>query len=1329
MKYTCFKSNIDLNGRDRERNDHQNMKRIIKLLTAASLLGCMTASLFVASAAAPEEATMPSEQEIITTVGILGIMNGDYYGDLHLDSYVTRAEFTKMALCTSALKDSANKSSQISPFSDVKPTHWASGYIVTAVSNNYIRGYVDGTFRPDRQVTLEEAATVILRILGYSELDSGKYPDSQLAKYEELNLDNMIIAQRGEPMTRRDCMYLMYNALCSETKSGVTHCQTIGHTTDSNGRIDYLNLISENMEGPVTVDAGGSYTEKVGIEFARATFYRDGEASDASELRLYDLVYYNRDVRTIWAYSDKTMGTVNSVSIAGITNTSPDYDGKAATSSTGYATSQTTYSSTTTNPDGKVTSSSQQSYATGGAGTDTYTSTGGDTTRVTTTTTSAPSSNSIIVDGATYKLSTDEVIRKFSSYGELKCDDFVMLMLDKDGNVGDAVIADRAMFDTYITDEEDKSSIIGASLKGPYTVTDPDKLELPFDAQTAEYYVGGKKISGNKLEKYDVYYYSVPFRSVWAYRESASGIVDSIYTGDVVTKSDNYKGNPPMYSDTIIVSGKTYSLGNEKVKYKFSAYGEITVDDFVLLLMDKGGNVADAVILDGETDSFLDEEDRIEIMDSTLKGPYTAMGMETVAKAVSFDLESAEIFYGTKKLSPSDIRKYDIFYYSEPFKSVWIYRNTEIGIIDSVNVSGVTSTSTRYEGTAAISGGIVLSGKNYTLGSDTVKNKFSAYGSFAPDDFVMLLLDKNGYVADVVYADSDILDSFLDEDDDRVALINSTLKGPYVLKSGESFGEKIPFDLYDAKIYAGTKTVSASYVKTNDVYYYSEPFNSVWIYRDTASGFVNSILPSREDPTSIIVGTKTYTLDGSTVKQQFSNFGSFEEDDFVTVLLGNGGTAVYATIGDIYDYLENNDDGVTYADLVAQSMDGPIIVKPGKDWEASIPFDTEEATFFRKNSTVDKSVIKDYDVLYYSKALSSVWVYTDKATGRFEAAAPSRILPTSVTISGKSYIIEGSGAAHAFSNMGSYKFGDMVTVLLGKDGGIVGVISGSDNVETLYGFITAFGEGTYQRPNGTEYTAENITIMGTDTQSYTYEYDDSGFTKGDFVSVTYIDGKPRITKLTSGVNASLASTVNSLIASGNIADDAVLLDVYVTTDSDSIENKTVTYSELYPSRLIGVKLTASNIYYAKTENGMLTELILKDFTGDIYTYGIVTTERSGSDFEYRMITGGTKTEISINPGYGTPSLGAAKFTLKGGKYIVKNLDGVEIAKENFGRGYSTAGGKTYNYASNVQYYIKTNIREYTSTTYDDILEGDYKITAYYDDTEVNGGRVRIIVAE
>lgn len=1247
------------------------IKKLLSVITAV-VIGVLSA-VFCVSAAKPEMSTMPSEQEIITTVGILGIMNGDYYGDLHLDDYVTRAEFTKITLCTSSLKDSVNSSGQISPFSDVLPSHWASGYIITAVSNNYLRGYVDGTFRPDKYVTLEEAATVMLRVLGYSGLDSGKYPDAQLAKYTELNMNNGISALRGQALTRRECMYLAYNVLCTETSTGQTQCQTLGYTTDSNGRIDYLALISSNMEGPVTVNADGSYTDRIGIEYARARFYRDGKPVAAQALEVYDQVYYNRDIRTVWAYSDKTMGLVNSVCVAGISSVSPDYSGAAA---------------------------------------------GGD-------------SNSIIVNGTAYKLGNDEVSRKFATDGSIKCDDFVMLMLDKDGNVGDAVIADRAMFERYITDREDKTAIMDSSLKGPYTVMDTQNMGLPFDVSAASVYVDGKNASASDIQKYDIYYYSVPFYSVWVYRDSESGIVNAVNTGGVVTKSDNYNGTVPAGNDTIIVSGNTYSLGTEEVKYKFSGYGSISPDDFVLLLLDRNGNVADAVMLEGDILGYIDEDDRADVIDSTVKGPYTVTDPASVSREVPFDIAKADIYYGTKKIAASDIKEYDIYYYSEPFSTLWIYRDTAIGMVDSVNASGVITNSANYDGVSATPGGIVLGGRNYTLGNSTVTNKLTPYGPFSADDFVMLLLDKNGNVADIVEADSGILEKFLDENDDRVALIDSTLKGPYVLQQGETFGDKIPFGLDNAKLYLGTKAVTKDKIKTNDVYYYSVPFESVWVYRDTATGFVNSISPSREAPTAVTVGTKVYTLEGASAKQQFSNFGLYEQDDFVTLLLGKGGTAVYATEGDILEYVNNNDEGVTFADLAAQSMKGPVVVKPGSDWEAKIPFDVSDAVFYRKNSEAQKSDIRDRDVLYYSKALSTVWIYSDKATGVFESVLPNRISPSSVVVSGKTYTLESTGASFALSNLGSFKYGDTVTLLLGKDGGVVDVISGSENAESIYGFITSFGTGTYTRPNGTTYTAENITVMATDTQTYTYEYEDDYFTKGDFVSVTYIDGKVNITKIKGGVTSSQATNINNLIMAGSFADDAVLLDVYVTTDLDSIDNKTVAYKTMYPSRLSGVKLEAGDIYYAKTENGQITELILKDFTGDIHTYGILTAERgtSADNLKYSMITDSGKTVIRVNTSNGKPAIGAARFILRNDTYRVTNLEGAEVAKEDFMRGYSISDGKTYNYASDVQFYIKNGVRDFEPTTYDDIISGDYRITVYYDDIRSAGGLVRIIVAE
>ncbi|MBR5309355.1 MAG: S-layer homology domain-containing protein [Clostridia bacterium] len=1095
------------------------MKKITKILLGTCLALAVSVMVLAGgvSAAKPELATMPPEEDVITVVGILGIMNGDYYGNLNLDNYVTRAEFTKMALNASSLKNSVNTASRVSPFADVSSSHWASGYIVTAVTNGYLRGYADGSFKPSGNVTLEEAVTVMLRILGYTELDSGKYPSAQLSKYTDMKLDNRIPAVQGQALTRRECMYLIYNCLCAETKNGNIHCQTLGYSADSNGRIDYLALINSNMQGPVTVYDDGKYTEAVGLDLSSATIYRDGKEISASDIKPYDQVYYNRDIRTVWCFSEKAVGTVNAITVAGITSTSEDYT------------------------------------ASGSANAD-----------------------SIVIDGKSYQLGNTAISHKLSqSAGQFKCDDFVMLMLDKDGKAGDIVHANEDIFNTYVTKDEDKLAVMDAARKGPYVVTDTARVK----------------------------------------------------------------------------------------------------------------------------------------------------------DAIPFDLAGASIYYGTKTVSASDISLYDVYYYSEPFKSVWLYRDNAIGIVDAVNVSGVTSVSDRYSGSSPASGAVIISGKSYTLGNEDVKYKLSAYGSFGTDDFVMVLLDKNGAVADIVNADSTIVEKFLDEDDDRVALINSTLKGPYILKDGETLGEKLPFDMSGVKIYHGTKVVDVSYAKANDVYYYSEPFASIWIYRDTATGFVNAVSPSRENPTSITVGSKNYTLDGATVKQQFSNFGTFEVDDFVTILLGNGGTAVYATAGDIYEYAASNKDGVSYTDIVNQSMDGPIIAKPGKSWQDELPFDYTSATYYKKNAVIKSSEIKDYDVIYYSKALSSVWVYTDKATGVFEGVSPNRISPTSVTISGKSYSIESTGAGFALSNMGTYSYGDTITLLLGKNGGAVEVVSGTETSASTYGFITAFGESTYTKPNGVTYTAESITVLGTDTVTHTYEYDDAGFTKGDFVSVTTVDGKIKIKKVTSGASSTLTATVNSLISSGSIADDAVLMDVYITTDSDSLENKSVKYSTFFPARLTGAKLKSSDIFYAEVENGKITELVLNDFTGDIHTYGVITAERSGTSMDYYLICGGSETRITINTAYGTPDLGAASALVRSGKHIIKNLDGAKVEKSDFGRASSASGGKTYHYASNVEFYIKESAREFVLSTYDDIMEGNYRITVYYDDTAENGGRVRIIIAE
>lgn len=277
------------------------MKKILSLLlTATVLLGCLPTS-FAASAV--------SESVVEQIIRSTGIMVGDTSGNMNLDKTVTRAEYAKMLVAASSYKDKVAGTSNVSPFKDVPYTHWAAGYIKTAVQQGWLTGYLDGSYKPNQTVMLEEAATGCLKLLGYTTEDfSGSYPYAQLALYQSLGLDAGVTASQGTTMTRRNMMYLFYNLLNADTKDGQVYAQALGYTLNSNGEIDYLSMVSDTMEGPFVVE--GSLSELVSSE--NKTVYRNGYASTADMVRKYDVIYYNDS--TIWAYANAVSGTYQSAS-------------------------------------------------------------------------------------------------------------------------------------------------------------------------------------------------------------------------------------------------------------------------------------------------------------------------------------------------------------------------------------------------------------------------------------------------------------------------------------------------------------------------------------------------------------------------------------------------------------------------------------------------------------------------------------------------------------------------------------------------------------------------------------------------------------------------------------------------------------------------------------------------------------------------------------------------------------------------------------------------------------------------------------------------------
>ena len=181
-------------------------------LSSLALAGVLSLSLILpvgaANAAAPED-------QAVQTVNALGIMVGDRTGSMDLSRSVTRAEFVTMMTAASAYKDTVGTDSGVSLFKDVKSSHWASQYIRLAVEQGWMTGYVDGTFRPDSQITLEEACTALLKLLGYQSSDLvGSYPSAQLTKAASVGLLDDLDAAQGQTLTRQDCVMLFDN-LCN----------------------------------------------------------------------------------------------------------------------------------------------------------------------------------------------------------------------------------------------------------------------------------------------------------------------------------------------------------------------------------------------------------------------------------------------------------------------------------------------------------------------------------------------------------------------------------------------------------------------------------------------------------------------------------------------------------------------------------------------------------------------------------------------------------------------------------------------------------------------------------------------------------------------------------------------------------------------------------------------------------------------------------------------------------------------------------------------------------------------------------------------------------
>ena len=147
---------------------------------AAAMLARLLEIESIGSAEAPMFPDTPSAwyNKAINAVVQRGIMKGYPDGTFKPNEPITRAEFTQM------ISTIDNKPYGTAPFADVIG-HWAERPIGSEYQAGRIAGYPDGTFRPDNHITRCEAAVILNKIFerNFDNMSLLKCKNPQMIKY------------------------------------------------------------------------------------------------------------------------------------------------------------------------------------------------------------------------------------------------------------------------------------------------------------------------------------------------------------------------------------------------------------------------------------------------------------------------------------------------------------------------------------------------------------------------------------------------------------------------------------------------------------------------------------------------------------------------------------------------------------------------------------------------------------------------------------------------------------------------------------------------------------------------------------------------------------------------------------------------------------------------------------------------------------------------------------------------------------------------------------------------------------------------------------------
>ena len=244
------------------------MKRVIAAVLTAVLAFTLTVSAGAASASFPD-VTDEGLMRDVAVLQMLGAVSGDDNGSFNPAGVLTRAAFCKIAVIVMGRGNEEYAYRNRTIFPDVRAGYWARGYINLAVSsdNKIIKGGSDGLFKPDDPITVAQAVTILIRMLGYTDSDAGMlWPEGYFALALKNGLaDGLDLSSPATPITRGMAAHLFCSLLGTETKEGTPFYAKLGTATDGVVLMQLDATATDGTTGAVKTSAG-TYKIQSGVQ-------------------------------------------------------------------------------------------------------------------------------------------------------------------------------------------------------------------------------------------------------------------------------------------------------------------------------------------------------------------------------------------------------------------------------------------------------------------------------------------------------------------------------------------------------------------------------------------------------------------------------------------------------------------------------------------------------------------------------------------------------------------------------------------------------------------------------------------------------------------------------------------------------------------------------------------------------------------------------------------------------------------------------------------------------------------------------------------------------